>query len=195
MIGDSGVIRANLESVVESLLFVAEGPVQLADIAKAVEADRAAVERAVEQLLERLSADGRGLRLQRGKGTVQMVTAPETGPAVRRYLGLERAAPLSAAALEALAMIAYRQPLTRPEIDELRGVNSDGVVRTLLARGLVEIVGRRDTVGLPLEYGTTHHFLEYFGLGGLTDLPPLGTDDAVAAGEVLQDPAAEPARD
>lgn len=160
-------------ALVESLLFVAQGPVGIADLARALELPRPAVMRAIDALAA--SLEGRGLRVQRGEGTVRLVTAPEAAPAVQRFLGLELAAPLTRAALETLSIIAYRQPLTRPEIDDLRGVSSDGVLRTLLARGLVEPVGRRETVGLPYEYGTTYAFLDYFGLGGLDELPPLGT--------------------
>jgi segregation and condensation protein B len=118
-----------------------------------------------------------------------MVTAPEAAEAVQRFLGLEASARLSPAALEVLAMVAYRQPVTRPEIDALRGVNSEAALRTLMGRGLVEPVGRRTTVGHPIEYATTFLFLEYFGLTGLEDLPPV---EALAA----EDPAGlEPGRE
>jgi len=159
-------------ALVESLLFVAQGPVGIADLVRALDLPRPAVLRAIDALAEGL--EGRGLRVQRGDGTVRLVTAPESAPAVQRFLGLELSAPLTRAALETLSIIAYRQPLTRPEVDALRGVSSDGVLRTLLARGLVEPVGRRETVGHPFEYGTTFAFLDYFGLGSLDELPPLG---------------------
>lgn len=172
--------RASALVRLDGILFVADRPVALAELAQALEISRDHV----EQLLAELGAacEGRGARLQRNNGHVQMVSAPEAAEAIQRFLGLDASAKLSRAALESLSIIAYRQPLTRPEIDALRGVNSDGVLRTLLARGLVAPVGRRDTVGHPVEYGTTFQFLEYFGLGSLADLPPLANlvepDDA-----------------
>ena len=104
---------------------------------------------------------------------VQLVSAPEAGPAIQQFLGLDSESKLSRAGLESLSIVAYRQPITRPEIDELRGVNSDGVLRTLLSHGLVAPIGRRETVGHPIEYGTTFQFLEYFGISSLDELPPI----------------------
>lgn len=164
---------ASLPALIESLLFVAQGPVSLADLVRALDLPRPAIARAIDGLAA--CCQDRGLRLQRGQGTVRLVTAPESASAVQRFLGLELATPLTRAALESLSIVAYRQPLTRPELDAIRGVNSDGVMRTLLARGLVEPVGRRETVGLPFEYGTTYAFLDYFGLSSLDELPPLGS--------------------
>jgi segregation and condensation protein B len=104
---------------------------------------------------------------------VQLVSAPEATPYIERFLGLSNPARLSTPALEALTIVAYRQPITRPEIEAIRGVNSDGVLRTLLSKGLVEEVGRLDTVGHPSLFGTTFEFLRYFGLSNLQDLPTL----------------------
>lgn len=166
---EGGPAAPDLTALVESVLFVAQEPVALADLARVLEVDR----RAVEKALLALDAAGanRGLRLQRAEGRVQLVTAPEAAEVVARFLGLATATRLSRPALEVLSVIAYRQPATRPEVDELRGVNSDGALRTLLARGLVAPVGRRATVGHPVEYGTTFQFLEYFGLASLDELP------------------------
>lgn len=165
-----------LAVALESILFVADRPVALAELAAATGAER----KAVEAALGRLDGDCRvrGVRLQRDNGHVQLVSAPEAAEAVQRFLGLEASARLSKAALETLSIIAYRQPLTRPEVEALRGVCSDGVMRTLLARGLVAPLGRRETVGHPIEYGTTFQFLEYFGLRDLGELPPLEDPDA-----------------
>lgn len=110
-------------------------------------------------------------------GHAQLVTAPENVEAVQRFLGTVRPPALSRAALETLALIAYRQPITRSEIEMARGVNSDRVVQTLIARGLIDERGRRPTLGRPMEYGTTFAFLEYFGLGSLEDLPPLNAEE------------------
>jgi segregation and condensation protein B len=107
----------------------------------------------------------------------QLVTAPENVEAVQRFLGAAKPPPLSRPALETLTIIAYHQGATRPEIEAMRGVNSDRSVQTLLARGLVEELGQRDTLGRPMQYGTSFGFLEYFGLASLEDLPPLESSD------------------
>jgi segregation and condensation protein B len=122
-----------------------------------------------------MSADGenRGVRLQRKGDKVQLVTRPETAAYVERFMGLEHTGRLSQAALETLAIIAYRQPCTRAQIEVVRGVNCDGVLSTLLTKGLIEEMGRLETVGHPFLYGTTFAFLQHFGLKGLGDLPPL----------------------
>ena len=163
-------VAVPLLAQVEAVLFVTDGPIALTDLAKALHVTRNAVSRAITDLAG--GYDGqRGLRLQRTNGLVQLVSAPETAGAVAKFIGLGRSSRLSGAALETLSIVAYRQPVTRPEIDELRGVDSDAVVRSLAARGLVEPIGRRETVGHPIEYSTTFLFLEYFGLSGLDDLP------------------------
>jgi segregation and condensation protein B len=156
---------------VESLLFVADAPVSVGRLAQALEVTPGQVERALADL--EAAYTGRGLRLQRAGSRVQLVTAPEAAPSVERFLGLEARARLSQAALETLAIIAYRQPITRPEIEIIRGVNSDSVLRTLLRLGLIEDVGRAPTVGRPILYSTTFEFLQHFGLQELDDLPPL----------------------
>ena len=116
---------------------------------------------------------------------VQMVTAPEAATYVENLMGLGGQRRLFPAALEALAIIVYRQPVSRPAIDSIRGVNSDSVLRTLLSAGLIEEVGRAQTVGRPILYGTTFDFLQHFGLRQLGDLPPLETesDTETSAGE------------
>ena len=129
------------------------------------------VEEALEQLKEEFQ--NRGLRLQRHGKKVQLVSAPELTDYIERLLGLSISGRLSTAALETLAIVAYRQPITRPDIEAIRGVNSDGVLRTLLSKGLVEEVGRLDTVGHPMLFGTTFEFLRFFGLEELKDLPEL----------------------
>jgi len=164
----------NLASLLESLLFVAEGPVTLEQLAHALEVETVQVEQALGELADRYN--GRGLRLQRQGKQVQLVTAPEAAPYIERLLGLELSDRLSAAALETLAIIAYRQPVTRAQIEAVRGVNCDSVLRTLLHRGLIEPVGRLEQAGRPILYGTTFEFLRYFGLSDLSELPPLKED-------------------
>lgn len=161
----------SLVALVESLLFVADSPVSIGRLAEALEVTTGQVEQALGELDAVYT--GRGLRLQRAGSRVQLVTAPEAAPSVERFLGLEARTHLSRAALETLAIIAYRQPISRPEIEAIRGVNSDSVLRTLLSVGLIEEVGRAQTVGRPILYGTTFEFLQHFGLRGLDELPPL----------------------
>lgn len=160
-----------LPRILEGLLFVASEPVTVDDLASAVECEVETVETALQQLRETLST--RGIRLQRQGAKLQIVTAPELTDYIEKFLGLSMSGKLSTAALETLAMIAYKQPITRPEIEAIRGVNSDGVLRTLLSKGLIEEVGRLDTVGHPTLFGTTFEFLRYFGLAGMEDLPEL----------------------
>ncbi len=164
----------SLKNLVESLIFVSDGPVPVESLAKALEQDEAAIETALTALDEEYKS--RGIRLQRTRDRVQLVSAPETAPYVQKFLGLDAAARLSIAGLETLAIIAYRQPITRPQVEAIRGVNCDGVIHNLLARGLIEEIGRLDTVGHPIQYGTTFEFLQYFGLNNVSDLPPLPAD-------------------
>ncbi len=160
----------------ESLLFVASGPVSPARLATALDMTPAAV----GELLRELDAEygTRGLRLQwSGGGLVQLTTAAETAATVERFLGLELTTRLSQAAVEVLAIVAYLQPATRPQIDQIRGVNSDGALRSLLSKGLIEEVGRLEKPGRPILYGTTPDFLQSFGLGAMTDMPPLDDEE------------------
>ena len=160
----------------ESLLFVADGPASVTRIAEALDVTPGQVKRTLGEL--ETTYAGRGLRLQQVGNRVQLITAPEVASCIERFLGLEARTRLSKAALEALAIIAYRQPLTRPEIEAIRGVSSDSVLRTLLGVGLIEGVGRAPTVGRPILYGTTFEFLQHFGLRGLGELPSLDESPA-----------------
>ncbi|MBN1138428.1 MAG: SMC-Scp complex subunit ScpB [Anaerolineae bacterium] len=161
-----------VDAIVENLLFVAQEAVSVERLAAVLEIDLGEVENALSRLSQEY--DRRGLRLQRHGRQVQMVTAPESADYVRRFLGLELTGKLSPAALETLAVIAYRQPVTRADLEAVRGVNSDSVLRTLINRGLIEEQGRLDKAGRPIVYGTTFEFLQHFGLTGLEQLPPLG---------------------
>lgn len=160
-----------LPALLESLLFVATGPTSLDQLAQATGATPADIAAALDELAAALA--GRGLRVQRLGGRVRLTTAPEASAHVQRFLGLGQDAPLSPAILETMAIIAYRQPITRPEIEAVRGVSADHAVRTLLARGLIEEVGRAESVGRPILYAPTARFLEHFGLPDLNSLPPL----------------------
>jgi len=174
----------DLPALLESLLFVSAQPALLSKLAQALEVDEADVEAALEELAVNHDANRRGLRVQRKRDRVQLITAPAAAPYVERYLGLDLSSKLSTAALEALAVVAYRQPLTRTEIEAVRGVNCDGVLRTLMARELVEPVGRLEQAGRPYLYGTTFQFLQYFGLESLDALPPL--PEGQVTGKVLE---------
>lgn len=168
------LLDEELVALVEALLLVAPAPATIEELARAAGAARDRIEHALQQLEQ---AAGRGWVVQRHDDRVQLATAPRFAAYVRRFLGLERETRLSTAALETLAIIAYQQPVTRAEIEAVRGVDCSGVLATLLARGLIEVVGRLQSVGNPLQYGTTPEFLLHFGLKSLSDLPPLGQVD------------------
>lgn len=157
-------------NVVEAVLFVADQPADVGLIARSLNAPKEEVVQAIEQLAEQCR--DRGVRVQRTGDLVQLVSAPETAAYVERFLGMEHPR-LTDASLETLAIIAYRQPITRAGIEAVRGVDCDGPIRTLLARELIEEVGRAPVIGRPTLFGTTVRFLEYFGLEKPDDLPPL----------------------
>jgi segregation and condensation protein B len=161
----------DLTAWLEALLFVAPGPVNTAQLAAALELSTEEVEAGLDRLAEALLQTG--LRLQRHHNLVQLTTAPELAPLIERFLGLEATSRLSRAALETLAIIAYEQPATRPQVDAIRGVSSDGVLKSLLSKGLVQEVGRAEGPGRPILYNTTPDFLQHFGLDSLEELPAL----------------------
>jgi len=194
-----------LAPVLEGLLFAAAAPVPVARLVEALDGpDRKQVMRALDVLDGRLAEDGRGLRLLRVAGGYQLRTLAEHGPWIRRLLG-GKPPRLSRALMETLAIIAYRQPCTRPEIEAIRGVDVDGVLSTLLERRLIKIVGRKEAPGRPILYGTTKDFLEVFGLPDLEALPPLKelgelaaaltAEREMAAEEATLESAPEPATD
>ena len=161
----------SLPAQVEALLFVATEAVSLERLAEVLGVETEEIEPAL-LILNQEYAD-RGMRIQRKGRRVQLVTAPEASELVRRFLGLELTGRLSPAALETLAIVAYRQPVTRAQIEAIRGVSSDSVLRTLVNRGLVEEVGRLDQAGRPSIFGTTFDFMQQFGISSLDQLPPL----------------------
>ncbi|MBK5106479.1 MAG: SMC-Scp complex subunit ScpB [Anaerolineales bacterium] len=164
-------LKANLEAV----LFVAPVSVTLSQLASALDI----TEREVEKVLTQLGEDyqERGLRIQRHAGRIQLTTAPEAGESVERFLGMEITTYLSQAALEALSIVAYEQPVTRPQVDSVRGVNSDGVMKSLLHKGLIQDIGRADGPGRPILYATTPEFLQQFGLNSLEEMPPMELEE------------------
>lgn len=172
--GDT-IQQPGLTALLESILFVASGPVSLYRLAKTLDTTPAGVRGLLRSLEEEYTT--RGLRLQWSGNEVQLTTVPEASEVIERFLGLEVSSRLSQAALEVLAIVAYMQPTTRPEIDDIRGVNSDAALRTLLSKGLVEEIGRMDTPGRPILYGTTPEFLQHFGLTSVEQLPPLAREE------------------
>jgi segregation and condensation protein B len=168
----AGRCELPIAAQLEAILFVAERPLTVSELAKLLHISPDAVEDAVDAL--GLGSRERGVTLQRHGDALQLVTDPRAAPIVQRFLGLEMSSRLSAAAMETLAIIAYRQPVTRAQIEALRGVNPDGVIANLVARGLIQEVGRLNAVGRPILYGTTFEFLRAFGLRSLDDLPPAG---------------------
>ena len=155
----------------EALLFVAAEPVTSSQLAAALDVSVSVVERGLNELDAALSS--RGLRLQRHAGRVQLTTAPQLAELIESFLGLEATSHLSRAALETLAIIAYQQPVTRPQIDSIRGVNSDSMMKSLLHKGLILESGRADGPGRPILYSTTPEFLQHFGLNSILEMPSL----------------------
>lgn len=165
-----------LPQLLEALLFVADEPIAPSALGRALDLTPRQVRRGLDDLADTLREENRGVRLQQGPDGAQLVTAPEAASAVELFLGLEANRRLSNAALETLAIIAYRQPVTRHVIEQIRGVSSDGAVATLRARGLIEGIGRAPGPGRPLLFSTTQRFLEHFGLERPDELPPLPDD-------------------
>src|SRR4030042_7021433 len=160
-----------LTAQLEGLLFVAAEPVASTELADALRVTIKAVEAGLAELEIQLVE--RGLRLQRNAGRVQLTTASPLAGAIERFLGLEARSHLSRPALETLAIIAYNQPATRPQIDAVRGVNSETMLKSLLFKGLIYEMGRSQGPGRPILYATTADFLQHVGLNSIADLPPL----------------------
>lgn len=171
---------SDIRIAIESVLFVAHGPVDIATLARAAGVS----ESEVEEELAAISEDyrGRGLRIQRTGEAAKFVSAPEAAPYVESYLGVDENQTITPAALETLAIIAYKQPISRSAIERIRGVNCDYAVAALKARELITEVGRAASPGRPYLYGTTFRFLEHFGLEKPDDLPPLPELDSALAG-------------
>jgi segregation and condensation protein B len=173
-----------LVALLEALLFTAPGPVTPHQLASALDIPISEVEVGLNELEAELSENRnkRGIYVQRHHGRYQLTTNNQASPYIERFLGLEAAFRLSRAALEALAIIAYQEPVTRPQIDAIRGVNSDGVLKSLLSKGLIQEIGRAEAPGRPILYTTTQDFLQHFGLDSLADLPELEPlDSAIEA--------------
>lgn len=163
---------ANHKAAIEAILFVSEKPLlieQVKGVLEAVEADK--IRDTLLELKNDYEKSERGLRIVEIAGGFQIVTSPEAAEILKKFYKLRDAQKLSKSALETLAIIAYKQPVTRLDIESLRGVNVDNMIRSLLEKNLIRIAGRKDVIGRPFVYGTTKQFLEYFGLASLADLP------------------------
>jgi len=179
-------------AILEALLFVSEVPVTMERIEEILEGrSRSEVVGLIAGIQERCGQGDRGLLLVEVAGGYRLVTKPEVAPWVQRLRGT-KPAKLSKAALETLAIIAYKQPITKPEIEAIRGVTIDGVLKTLVERDLIRILGRKPEVGRPILYGTSRDFLEYFGFKDLSELPTLKEIESLApaaAGKETSDEA------
>lgn len=175
--------------ILEALLFVAEEPLPLARLQEVLaDEEPATTEGTLRALALSLESEGRGLMVQEVAGGFRLATRPEAHPWIQR---LQQVKPsrLSRAALETLAIIAYKQPITRAEVEAIRGVAVDGVMRTLLERGLIRMLGRKAEAGRPILYGTSHAFLEHFGFKDLGDLPSLKEIDELISASGAESPS------
>ena len=168
-----GEPQGNVKQAVEAVLFVTDEPMSAGALAQTLEVDRKEVEAAIESLATEYEERRAGIVLRNVAGGWRLSTHPDTAPQVERFVLSSRHARLTKAALETLSIVAYKQPVTRHQISAIRGVDSDGVLRALVDRGLVAEVGREETPGRPMIYGTTPEFLERLGLDSLASLPSL----------------------
>lgn len=165
----------NIKNIIESVLFVAEKPVNLKEIAGIANCLTSEAQKVINEMIE--DYKNRGLRIIKKDDLFFLVTSPDTARYVAKYLNEELKKDLGQAAMEALAIVTYKQPITRIEIEKIRGVNCDGILRTLQIKGLVCEVGRKDSPGKPILYGITFDFLKHLGLESLDDLPKYNSED------------------
>ncbi|MGE5580345.1 MAG: SMC-Scp complex subunit ScpB [Bacillota bacterium] len=176
----------NLPLLIEAILFSSDEPVSLSRLTEALETSESEILSAVASL-ERTYSD-RGVALKRVSGGFMFVTRPEFADLIEKTLSKKVPLSLSKGTMETLAIVAYKQPVTRQDIESVRGVNPEASIETLLEKGLIREVGRKKTLGRPKLYGTTDEFLRKAGLNALTDLPPLDGPDAEAGAKLLPDP-------
>ncbi|MFC1514858.1 SMC-Scp complex subunit ScpB [Candidatus Omnitrophota bacterium] len=172
----------NLKAILESILFVNEKPIVVDEICQTLDLEKKKVVSLLEELRDEHRTRGSGICLVNVAGGWQMCTAPENSEWIKKLYKERFKHRLSAASLEILSIIAYKQPVTRLEMESIRGVNCDQVVRGLTNLGLIKIKGRKEVMGRPFLYGTTRKFLEYFGLNSLNDLPKLEKEQALGDG-------------
>lgn len=170
--------KKTMKSALESMMFVWGEPLKIADAAEVLDSDKKQVRELLEELATEYEQEGRGIRIREVNGAFQFVTYIENELFIEKLCTPVKVKRLSQAALEVLAIIAYKQPVTRTEIDSIRGIKSDRVIDNLLNKNLIDVVGRSDGIGRPLLYGTTDEFLKKFGFANLKELPDIeGFDD------------------
>lgn len=163
-----------IRSAIESLIFTSDKPIFIDDIKKLFDnLEASKVRELVESLQKELLGRSSGLRIIEIAGGFQMVTSPDNAEIIKSFYKIKHTEKLSGPSLETLSIIAYKQPVTRIDIEAIRGVNVDGVIKSLLEKNLIRIVGRKEVIGRPFVYGTTRLFLDYFGLKSLAELPKI----------------------
>jgi len=165
--------RDKNKCLIEALLFVSGTPISASEIKSVIGLPEVEIRALMSELIEEYKERNSGILISEIANGYQMHTNPEFGEILKKFAGSQKAQKLSLAALETLAIIAYKQPIIKAEIEELRGVNSDGVIKSLLEKRLIKIVGKKEAPGRPLLYATTSEFLEYFGLKDLSELPTI----------------------
>lgn len=167
----SGGSDEEIKSCIEAALFVADDPLSAADLSEPLGVDGNRIRKLMEELQEEYNLEDRGIQLLSISGGFKLTTRERHYPYLKRMFGKRTRPRLSDSAVETLVIVAYHQPITRSEVEAIRGVNSQSVLNTLLEQNLIRISGRRDEIGRPMEYRTTTEFLDYFGLNSLDDLP------------------------
>jgi segregation and condensation protein B len=170
------IIDKNNLARLEALLFISSVPLPVSQIAEVMQISSPEADQLLKQLAQEYST-GRGLAIQWHGGRCQLTTNPDYAADIEKFLGLELTSKLTKPSIETLAIIAYRQPITRPGIEAIRGVSSDGVIKSLLSKGLIQEVGRAEGPGRPILFSTTGEFLQHFGLNSIEQLPPFELPD------------------
>lgn len=167
-------INPEIKGAIESIIFISEGPIPTADIQNIIEGlDTQTVKNIIDELINDYAQRNGGIKLVEVAGGYQLVTSPNYAQFIKKFYKLRHAERLTMPSLETLSIIAYKQPVTKIEIESIRGVNIDGVIKNLQEKNLIRIVGRKEVIGRPFVYGTTRNFLEYFGLNSLDELPDI----------------------
>ncbi|MDD6154564.1 MAG: SMC-Scp complex subunit ScpB [Eubacteriales bacterium] len=179
--------KDKMKSALTSMLFIWGDPLSARDAAEALDADTSQVKQALEEIADDFARENKGLIVRRIKNSWQLVTAPENEEYIKKLCTPVKKKKLTQAALEVLAIVAYRQPVTKGQIDEIRGVKCDRVLAGLEEKELVKVVGRSDSIGKPYLYGTTDEFLRKFGFSSIKDLPEIGGPDEIVAADSSED--------
>lgn len=182
--------KVALKSAIEALLFASGDPLTLSDLSTQLEEKSKLIEAIIHEMIEEYEKPERGIKLICIKGSYQLVTKAENADYIQKLLKKNKRQSLSQASIESLAIIAYKQPITRIDIDEIRGVKSESAIQKLVERELIKEVGRLEVPGRPILYGTTEEFLRQFELKDLNQLPPLdlfGQEEEIAAKDIIEE--------